>query len=822
MKKIKLFSLLMLFYAINLTAAPRSAEEAKILATEFFSGKKLKTRSVTTPVVLAATSLELENVSTRLSQSPAYYIYNQNQTGFVIISGDDRMDPILGYSLEQEFNKDSLPDNMRFWLTLYSLKQQTLDTETTSVITSPQRNNEQFAESVSPLLGAIQYDQGAPYNKKCPDFNGQKCVTGCVATAMASILRYYRYPNQGTGSNSYTTATHKFQLSMDFSKTTFDWDNILPLYINNSYSKEQADAIAELMLACGIACKMDYTPGASGADNYQGHNGLIKYFGFNPYSYRALSTFYTLEEWMNLIKRELNAKRPIYYTASDNSYSGHAFVIDGYDKDGLVHVDWGWSGMSNGYFRITNLQPGASGTGGGNGSGFQFEQTMSVDLAPKTILSTPQSYFEMGALEINTSANTAKANAIYNRAALFNGTVAVIAENQNKQQIISNIFQLQNLDITYGYTALDFNLQIPSGLSDGIYDIYVGTKLDGSEHWDRARSEYGTSAEYYLIIENGIAHISCETDISQLPEVSIVPNGTLHSGRKGEFTMTITNVRQEHDFIGHIELGICDQYQNMLSSTRVEQVYIKPGESKTIICTVTIPDNLTGTAYISPIWLHNFNRYKLGTPQEITITTSGTTALEIKAIGCNLENKDIEQGTPFICNGSVSISDAGDFYDGQIVAYLFNPKTQKYESQSIFQNIICGKGETKEFSIEVGSNVTPGNYQFQLYSYNTAKNYPFTLLWSSQVNVKQATGINTPSLHKSLRIISNTSGIQLECNKPLANIRIYGLQGVLLKTYQCEENQGSYQISPDNWSKGTYIIQATFTDGTWQQTKFIY
>ena len=162
MKKIKLFSLLMLFSAINLTAAPRSAEEAKILATEFFSGKKLKTRSVTTPVVLAATSLELENVSTRLSQSPAYYIYNQNQTGFVIISGDDRMDPILGYSLEQEFNKDSLPDNMRFWLTLYSLKQQTLDTETTSVITSPQRNNEQFAESVSPLLGAIQYDQGAP------------------------------------------------------------------------------------------------------------------------------------------------------------------------------------------------------------------------------------------------------------------------------------------------------------------------------------------------------------------------------------------------------------------------------------------------------------------------------------------------------------------------------------------------------------------------------------------------------------------------------------------------------------------------------------
>lgn len=822
MKKIQLFSLLLFFSAIHLAAAPRSAEEAWHLAKDFFAGHNLKTRNFTaTSVVLAATSLDIENRQTRSLETPAYYVYNQNQTGFVIISGDDRMAPVLGYSFENEFNQSSLPENMRFWLTLYTLKQQTLNAEPVSTTPIVSYNSGNFASSVSPLLGDIRYDQGNPYNRNCPEWNGKKCVTGCVATAMATILSYYRYPEQGWGSNSYTTPNHKIQLSMNFSKTTFDWDNILPQYTNNNYTGKQADAVAELMLACGIACNMDYDPGASGADNYRGHNALIKHFGFNPYSYRAMSSFYTQEEWMNLIKTELNAKRPIFYTASDNSLSGHAFVIDGYDEDGLVHVDWGWSGLSNGYFLITNLQPGASSTGGGNGSGYQFEQTMSVNLAPKTMLSVPESYFEMGALEINTSANTARANAIYNRSALFNGTAAIIADNGSRQLVISNVYQLQNLDITYGYTALDFNLQIPSELADDVYDIYVGTQLDNNDHWDRARSEYGSSAEHYLIVENGKARINSETDISLMPEISIEPNNTLRSGRKGEFTLTIKNIRKEHDFIGHIELAVYDQNQNMLTSTRVEQIYIKPGDSKTIICSATMP-NTTGKAYICPIWLHNYTRYAMGNLKEITIASQGTPAQDLKLNTCSLENKTVEQGTPFICNGEVTTSGTGDYYDAQIIAYLFNPRTQKYDSQSPFMNIICDKGKTKTFRIEVSSNVSPGTYQYQLYAYNQEKAYPFSLLWSSQVSITQPTGITAPTSRKEFHVSRTASDISLESDKPIARINIYNLQGSLLKTYPCNPSQDTYTIRPDYLSTGIYIIQALHTDGTYTQTKFMY
>lgn len=821
MKKVRIISLLMVLCAIsNLSAAIRSAEEAQILAQAFFANRNQNTRSVSSPVSLVATSLEINPTNaTRQTETPAYYIYNQDRTGFVIISGDDRMETILGYSFENTFNKDTIPDNMRFWLNLYSLKQETLDTAKGVAPVRTLTEDTCFASSVDPLLGAIQYDQGDPYNRLCPMVNGKRCMTGCVATALASILSYYRYPAQGTGSTSYTTNTHNISLSMDFSQTVFDWDNILPQYPAGSYNSEQANAIAKLMLACGIACNMDYDPNASGADNYHGQNGLIKYFGFNPYSYRAMSTYYTLEEWMSLIKTELNAKRPIYYTATDNSPSGHAFVIDGYDENGLVHVNWGWSGLSNGYFLITNLQPSESGAGGGNGSVYQFEQTMSVGLAPKTMLSEPRSYFEMGALEINTSANTAKVLTIYNRSSLFNGLVAIIADIQGNQQLISESFMLQNLNITYGYSAIDFTLHIPSGIADGIYDIYVGTKLNESNHWDRVRSEYGSSAEHYLVVENGKAHISSDTDISLLPEARVEPEGTLHSNRKGNFTMTLTNIRQEHDFIGHIELAIYDQYQNMLSSTRIQQVYLKPGETQSIDCSVTMP-NITGKAYVCPIWLHNYNRYHIGSLQEITIETQGTPALDIKALECSLENKQPVRGTPFVCNGTVSISGTGNYYEGQLVAYLFNEKSQKFESQSPFINITCEEGQTRKFRIEVGSDLTPGYYQFRLYSYNTNKSSPFTLLWNALVSIKQPTDIQSTTVEEGLRISANTSQINMVSSKPIAQIKIYGIQGTLIKTYSCTENQGTYQIPSSHFQKGVYIVRAIHTDGTQQQTKF--
>lgn len=111
------------------------------------------------------------------------------------------------------------------------------------------------------------------------------------------------------------------------------------------------------MLACGVACDMNYDPSASGSSVYTAVSGMKNYLGYNPYAYCARGDHYSPTEWVNMIKTELNAQRPVYFTASDNSYTGHAFILDGYDEEGLMHVDWGWSGMSNGYYLVAELQP---------------------------------------------------------------------------------------------------------------------------------------------------------------------------------------------------------------------------------------------------------------------------------------------------------------------------------------------------------------------------------------------------------------------------------------------------------------------------------
>ena len=155
-----------------------------------------------------------------------------------------------------------------------------------------------------------------------------------MATAMATILSYWKYPERGTGCHSYTSETYGFPCSFDFANTTFDWETILPAYVEGEYTDEQAEAIATLMYACGVAVDMDYGP-ESGAFEVNLLAGLVGYFGINPYAQLPSRSMYSTQEWMEMVCSELSARRPIYYIGADKEYAGHAFVLDGYDRNGM-------------------------------------------------------------------------------------------------------------------------------------------------------------------------------------------------------------------------------------------------------------------------------------------------------------------------------------------------------------------------------------------------------------------------------------------------------------------------------------------------------
>ena len=294
------------------------------------------------------------------------YVFNDKANGgYVVISGEERMPDVLAYSYDGLFDEDGMPCNMQAWLDNYAEQVKYLRTH-------PEANmkKKSLAErrNIGPLL-TCWFHQGTPYNNKCPEVDGKRCVTGCVATAMAQIMYYWQWPKQTTNViPGYITSTLKIQ-TPDISVTTIDWGNILGQYKENNYTEEQADAIVNLMLLCGTSVQMNYKPNEScGGDeafafrHYFGYDDLIEYF---------IRDDFNSDNWEQMIYDELNNRRPVLYTGIHKKGSGHAFVLDGY-KDGFFHANWGWGG-SESYVLMTEV---------GEWQGYFYSQSAIVGIQP--------------------------------------------------------------------------------------------------------------------------------------------------------------------------------------------------------------------------------------------------------------------------------------------------------------------------------------------------------------------------------------------------------------------------------------------------------
>lgn len=307
------------------------------------------------------------------------YVFNQaGGHGFVIVAGDDAAEPILGYSTEGSFSYENMPDNLRYWLELNELYVKACANRQVTA-----RQVSQGTPIVAPLLGDILWGQGSPYNNMCPTYDGgTHYYVGCVATAATQIMRYYSYPEHGVGSKTITVDGQS--VTANFGNTTYDWNNMLPNYDDVNYTTAQANAVATIAAHFGVAVNMEYQPAGSGAHSMEVPNALREYFSYDQAVTMRKRDYYSSSEWLQLIKSELDAGRPVYYAASsDVGSSGHAFVCDGYDSEDFVHINWGWYGTSNGYFLVSHLDPDDLGIGGGTG-GYNLDQEIVTGIQPPT------------------------------------------------------------------------------------------------------------------------------------------------------------------------------------------------------------------------------------------------------------------------------------------------------------------------------------------------------------------------------------------------------------------------------------------------------
>ncbi len=305
---------------------------------------------------------------------PALYVFNnQSAPGFVVVSADDRFAPLLGMSLQGSFDINRAPSNLLWWLQEYRNEisaAMAAPSPMRRLIPENESENEDFP-AIEPLM-ATQWNQGTPYNDLCPSDGGGKCVTGCVATAMAQVMRYHSWPQQGIGEISYQTGSG-IDVSCDFSSVMFDWDNMIANYDARQYTPEEASAVANLMFAAGASVKMGYTSYESGAYSENITNGLVTYLGYDSNASLVKRNLYGYEAWKELVYSEIAARRPVVYGGSSDA-GGHQFVCDGYSGNGYFHINWGWGGYYDGNFLLSALDPSGQGIGG-SGSNYNSGQS---------------------------------------------------------------------------------------------------------------------------------------------------------------------------------------------------------------------------------------------------------------------------------------------------------------------------------------------------------------------------------------------------------------------------------------------------------------
>ncbi|MCX6272381.1 MAG: C10 family peptidase [Bacteroidetes bacterium] len=308
--------------------------------------------------------LVIESVTPVMSASQlVYYVVNFQGDGFVLVAGDDQVSPILGYSFDGHFQIDNQPVQLTSWMEHYEkeiLYHQEKQTKATAEISaewaSLQSDNPadllvMSGKDIEPFVPCL-WDQGKYYNDLCPS----GVPVGCVATAMAQVMFYYRYPVHGTGSHSYNHATYG-QQSANFGATTYSYDGMLNQLFLANYE------VARLSYHCGVSVNMDYAPDGSGADPNNAAASLRNYFGYASNTQLVNRMSYSNTGWINLMHSNLDLKKPMIYSGNpSNGGAGHAWVCDGYQGTDFFHMNWGWSGASNGYYTVNDLNPSAVGT----------------------------------------------------------------------------------------------------------------------------------------------------------------------------------------------------------------------------------------------------------------------------------------------------------------------------------------------------------------------------------------------------------------------------------------------------------------------------
>ena len=377
MKKITSLLTFIFVFTTAAFAGPVDVEKAREIAVSFWKSKAELDRNVTLRLVDEALPSKAPAMRGFADAGVAeqYYLFSAGDGGFVIVSGEDKLSPVVGYS-DTGFAGE-MPPALADWLAVYC----SYVNDVRAGVVEPAQTTAATGKIIEPML-QTSWNQSAPYNNYCPTVSGQRTPTGCTATATAQVMKFHEWPEKPTKDVTWhNNITDKDEV-VEIKEHTYEWSKMLNHY-RNGYTTEQAHAVAQLMVDVGKAINSSYAPGGTGSSDIYAARALVKVFDYSPDIRVYKRNECTYDEFISIIRENLEARQPLVHTGHGQSYAaGHAFVCDGIDENNLVHIDWGWDGAYNGFFDIGSMSPGGTGIGGGQDR-YNVGQSIVANIRPR-------------------------------------------------------------------------------------------------------------------------------------------------------------------------------------------------------------------------------------------------------------------------------------------------------------------------------------------------------------------------------------------------------------------------------------------------------
>ena len=650
-------ALLSLATAAVSVANPIGENQALSVASRFMAGKSL------TPVTMQRANRAPGQQTT----TQAYYVFNaQANDGYVIVAGDDRVPAVLGYSDNGTFDPADVPPAMQSLLDGYAAQIDALP----DVMPAPQQVSR---TPIRPLIKSI-WGQGEPFNYYLPYTRtttsdgvtrAWHAKTGCVATAMAQVMYYHKWPSGTTQTiPAYTSSTNKNGVTLTFDRpampvTTFNWDAMKNAYNTTDSTNASGKAVALLMEYCDQALRMQFYASSSSAQTNEIPAALISYFDYDATVRYVRRISYTTTEWENLLYSELQAGRPVVYRGDKNP-GGHAFVCDGCDASGLFHINWGWNSLSDGYFLLRDLNPDAQGIGGSDGEcGYIYDQGMVIGIKPNNggVNAINVMFYEMEITSTNGTRTSSGTNfSVGVKGRFLNNTPYDeifdygwgLYQGTTLKSVLSQSSRTSTLQPNY-YITVERTLNFGSGLSNGTYQLRPIFKEQNQSTWKVC--EGGMSNFITAVISGN--NCTFEANGTKADPNYVINNvtfgGTLNTGKQVNVTASVTNKGKSLDniiymFVNGVKTtsALTDLEQNQTGDLTF---HFTPTTAGTKTVTFSLNENGTSPLATRTVTINIMPEATLATSNKVLNITNGAVTTYISSNMYSVETTFTNNGT---------------------------------------------------------------------------------------------------------------------------------------------------------------------------------